>query len=386
MKIFVLLPRVPWPLEKGDKLRAFNQLRSLSETNEIHLCCLNDLKINPDTKGKLNQYCKSVHILQLPLWGRMVNVFKSFFNGNPFQVGYFYNKKNAREIERLISEIQPDRIYCQLIRVAEYVKDENIKKVLDYQDVFSKGVQRRIRSANFFFKPFLRTEYRRLLRFEKKAFGMFNELTIISLPDRDLIPHPDRNRIHVVPNGVDITYYKPIESKKDIELLFTGNMGYPPNIKSAGFLVKKIMPIVWKQMPEARLMLAGANPSNSVLSLAGKNVTVSGWVHDMRECYCRAKIFIAPMQIGTGLQNKLLEAMAMKCPCITSVLANSALQAKENIEICTGNTPEEYARHIMALLSDTKKTTLLAEQGYQFVLNNYNWKVINNKLNEIICS
>ncbi|MFH0866414.1 MAG: glycosyltransferase [Bacteroidota bacterium] len=385
MKIFVLLPRVPWPLEKGDKLRAYNQLRSLSETNEIHLCALNDAKIHPDADKALRQYCKSVHILPLPLWGRIINVVKSLFNGKPFQAGYFYNNGNAKEVNRLIDEIQPDCIYCQLLRVAEYVKYQTIRKILDYQDVFSKGVERRISNSPFYMKPLLRSEYKRLLSYENKVFSMFDEKTIISIPDRDLIPHPDRNKIHVVPNGVDTDYYKAVEAVKDFEILFTGNMGYPPNINSAGFLVKKIMPLVWKIIPAAKLLLSGANPSTTVLSLASDHVVVSGWVHDMRECYGRAKIFIAPMRIGTGLQNKLLEAMAMKLPCITSTLANSALHARENEEILTGDSPAEYAAHIISLLNSTQKATLLAEQGYQFVLKNYKWKVINENLNRIIC-
>lgn len=386
MKIFVLLPRIPFPLEKGDKLRAFNQIRSLSETNEIHLCALNDSKIHPKAEEALKKYCTSIHFLPLPLFSRILNVIKVLFNGKPFQVGYFYNTSNAKKIRWLLDEINPDRIYCQLVRVTEYVKNTDIKKTLDYQDVFSKGVERRIDGAPFYMKAVLRSEYRRLLKYENKIFDIFNEKTIISAPDRDLIPHPDRNKIHIIPNGVDTEYYKPIDTEKKFELLFTGNMAYPPNINSAEFLVRKIMPLVWEKYPDARLMLAGANPAPSVRALASDKVNVSGWVEDMRDIYCRAKIFIAPMQIGTGLQNKLLEAMAMKLPCITSVLANSALNAKDGVEILTGDNQKQYADHILSLLDDTKKTTLLAEQGYQFVIKNYIWKVLNNNLEKIICS
>ncbi|HNW98663.1 MAG TPA: glycosyltransferase [Bacteroidales bacterium] len=386
MKIFILLPRIPYPLEKGDKLRAFNQLRSLSKTNEIHLCALNDTHINPDAIKTLQQFCKSIHILPLPFYKRISNIFFCFFNGKPFQVGYFFNKENLKIINHIIKEIQPDRIYCQLLRVAEYVKNQNIKKIFDYQDVFSKGVERRINTTPFYFKPFFKSEYKRLLRYENKVFDWFDEKIIISFPDRELIPHPERNKIHVIPNGVDSEFFKPISQNKDYELLFTGNMGYPPNINSAQFLVKKIMPLVWEKIPDVKLLLAGANPSSEVLSMASDKVIVSGWVNDMRDCYARAKIFIAPMQIGTGLQNKLLEAMAMKLPCITSPLANNALQATENKEILIGNSPEEYAQHILNLHSDIKKTTLLAEQGYNFVINNFNWENVNYKLNQIICS
>lgn len=386
MKILILLPRVPWPLEKGDKLRAFNQLKSLSKANEIHLCCLNDVKIHPDALNILQQLCKTVHVLSLPLSGRIINIVRAFFNGMPFQAGYFYNKKNRREINRIIDEIEPDRIYCQLVRVAAYVKNQKIKKVLDYQDVFSKGVGRRIGSAPFYMKPVLRSEYKRLLRYENTVFTQFDERTIISFPDRDLIPHPERNKIHVIPNGVDREYYIPFDREKKYDLIFTGNMGYPPNINCAEVLVKKIMPLVWNTFPFVNLMLAGASPSQAVMALASDKVSVSGWVKDMREYYAAAKIFIAPMQIGTGLQNKLLEAMIMKLPCITSNLANSALHAKEGVEILTADNFHDFAKHIADLLNDTKKAGLLAEQGYQFVIRNYNWDVVNEKLQNVICS
>jgi len=129
-------------------------------------------------------------------------------------------------------------------------------------------------------------------------------------------------------------------------------MGYPPNINAAEYLVRKILPVVIKRKPDIKLLIAGANPHLRVSVLKSANVEVSGWVSDMRECYAAAKIFIAPMQIGTGLQNKLLEAMAMQVPCITSALANQALKAAENEEILIADTPAEYANCIIDLLNN----------------------------------
>ena len=386
MKIFVLLPRVPFPLEKGDKLRAYNHVKYLSAYNEIHLCALNDTKIHHDTFSALQPFCKSIHILNLPKWGILVNLIKTLFNGKPFQIGYFYNKKNYRKIEALINEIKPDRIFCQLIRVAEYVKCQKIKKTLDYQDVFSKGMERRIPFAPFYLKPLFKTEFKRLIKYEAKIFDFFDNKTIISYPDRDLIQHPEKDKIVVIPNGVDTTFYKLLVREKEFDLLFTGNMGYAPNINSAEFLVKKILPIVVKKYNKIKLLIAGANTSPLVYSLRSENVIVTGWVEDMRECYAKARIFIAPMQIGTGLQNKLLEAMAMQLPCITSILANSALGASNNHEILIGNYPEEYASHIFSLLEDEGTARRIGIQGYQFVINNYNWESTSEKLNRLICS
>ena len=387
MKIFILLPRIPYPLEKGDKLRAFNQIKYLSEYNEIHLCAFNENYIHPEARNALKPYCKSIHFLDLTPDVKIINLFITLFTNKPFQVGYFYNKKNHRIINRLVNEIKPDRIYCQLIRVAEYVKKIKIKKTIDYQDVFSIGIERRISTAPFYLKPLFKAEFNRLIKYEADMFNYFDNKTIISYPDREMIQHPQKENIFVIPNGVDFDYYKPDEQikEKEYDLIFTGNMGYPPNINSVIYLVEKILPIVYKKYPDIKVIIAGANPSLKILSLKSKNITITGWVKDMRECYSNSKIFIAPMQIGTGLQNKLLEAMAMKIPCITSELANRALCAKNELEILTGNIPEEYASLIISLMENSQKANILGENGFKFVSKNYNWKTINEELNNIIC-
>jgi polysaccharide biosynthesis protein PslH len=374
MKLFFLLPRVPYPTEKGDKLRAYNQLRQLSAKHEIILCALNDDVLHEDAEKVLSQFAKSVYILPIPKSVIFLNLLKTIFTDKPFQVGYFYHRSAAKKILAILDYHKPDHIFCQLVRVAEYVKDCNIPKTLDYQDVFSKGVERRIATSSFFMKPFLRIEYKRLLKYEHDVFELFDNKVIISVPDRDLIPHPDREKIVVARNGVDTTFFAPVDRAKEYDLVFTGNMGYPPNINAAEFLATKILPKVSQQKPDVTLLIAGANPHLRVSVLKSDQVDVSGWVPDMRECYASARIFIAPMQIGTGLQNKLLEAMAMKIPCITSRLANHALQAKENEEILVAETPEEYAGHIIRLLNDKEFSEKIAQKGYNFVLNNFSWE------------
>jgi len=146
----------------------------------------------------------------------------------------------------------------------------------------------------------------------------------------------------------------------------------------------KILPFVLKRKPDITLLIAGASPHLRVSVLKSSNVDVTGWVSDMRECYAAARIFIAPMQLGTGLQNKLLEAMAMQVPCITSPLANLALQAKENEEILIANTPEEYADHILMLLNNPARSKEIAMNGYNYVLRNYSWERETAKIEELI--
>jgi sugar transferase (PEP-CTERM/EpsH1 system associated) len=385
MKILILLPRIPYPLEKGDKLRAFNHIKYLSKNNKITLFALNDSKVNKEKAFQaLQPYCRSINFFDISKFSIFFNVLLTFFNGKPLQTGYFFSRRAKKRINKIISETKPDHIFCQLVRVAEYVKNQNIPKTLDYQDVFSKGVERRIHSSPFYLKPFLKLEYKRLLKYENKIFDYFDNKTIISEPDRELIPHPEKDKIVIVMNGVDTDFFKPIDRKKEYDIVFTGNMGYPPNVNGVEFLVKQILPIVRRNKPEIKVLIAGANPDRKVIAVKSKNVHVTGWVEDIRDCYAKARIFIAPMQIGTGLQNKILEAMAMKIPCISSHLANNALNAKSGKEIKIGDSPEEYAQHIIYLLDNKDKAEEIALNGYNFVLNNYNWEKATEKLEELM--
>jgi sugar transferase (PEP-CTERM/EpsH1 system associated) len=376
MRLFFLLPRVPYPTEKGDKLRAFHQITQLAKHHEIILCALNDGTLHDEAIPVLKKYVKAIHIIEISKITVFFNILKVLFSGKPLQVGYFYNASSARKIRKLIEESKPDHIFCQLIRVAEYVKGIPIPKTLDYQDVFSKGVERRLATAPFYLKPFL--------RIEREAFDAFDNKIIISQPDRDLIPHPDREKIVVVSNGVDTEFFKPITRDKEYDLVFTGNMGYPPNINAAEYLVNEILPCILPHKPDLKLLIAGASPHLKVQVLKSDQVTVSGWVADIRECYAAARIFIAPMQIGTGLQNKILEAMAMEIPCITSPLAFQALKATEGEDIVVARTPEEYAQHILMLLGKPEKAAAIARHGHDFVQRNYSWEKETDKINALM--
>jgi len=374
MKIFVLLSRVPYPIEKGDKLRAFHQIRCLAKHNEIILCALSDSAVHPDALNELNKFCSQVHIIPIRKPGMVWNVIKAFLNGKPLQVGYFYRCHAQKKIDNIITKTNPDHIFCQLIRVSEYVKNSAIPKTLDYQDIFSMGAKRRAETSSFLMKiPFF-MEHKRLLRYENMIFDKFDNKTIISQPDRDLLPHPSRNDVAIIPNGVDHTYFSPVKGVKSYEVVFTGNMGYPPNIDAARFIAEEIFPLVLKQFPAAKLLLAGATPHARVQALQSENITVSGWMADIRDSYASSRIFIAPMRIGTGLQNKLLEAMAMEMPCITSDLANQALGAKQNVEILIGSNAGEYAEHIIKLLNDQKYADTLAQNGHAFVKKVFSWE------------
>ena len=385
MKIGILLSRFPYPLEKGDKLRAFHQIKELSVSHDIFLCAISDRKISDSELNQLSPYCKSIQVIELNKTIISFNLIRGLlFSKLPLQVAYFFKKSAKKSVQSFFRTNKVDHIYCQLIRVSEYVKSmSDIQKTLDYMDVLSKGMERRIDKSSQLFRPFVKLEAYRLKKYEHLIFSAFNNKTIISEQDQNLIIHAQNQEIEIVRNGVDLTFFKPRDSQKTFDLVFTGNMSYPPNVDGVTYLVEKILPLVWKQNPNITLVIAGATPSTKVQRLAQKNVTVTGWVDDIRDYYASSKIFIAPMQIGTGLQNKLLEAMAMNIPCITSPLANNALKAIHEENILIANTVKEYTKSIFNLLENNTIYEKIANNGHNFVKKNYDWKSTTNQLEKL---
>jgi sugar transferase (PEP-CTERM/EpsH1 system associated) len=385
MKLLVLLPRVPYPLEKGDKLRAFYQIKELSKYHDIYLATMQEEELHPDALKNIKPFCKEIYLFKMSLCTKCIGILKAFFKGLPAQCGYFYSHNAKRKIYKLIHKINPDHIYCFMIRMAEYVKKyDGCSKTLDYQDVLSIGMKRRYEKASFFKKPFFGYEFKTLTRYEKKIFSCFTNKTIITTSDRDFIPHPQKHEIHVIQNGIDFERFNYSETEKKYDLIFAGNMSYPPNVNAALFLVKSIFPKLLTQFPNLKLCICGAIPVPAIKALASKNIHITGWVNDMAEYYAKSRIFIAPMQLGTGLQNKLLEAMAMKLPCMTSPLAGSPLDATHNKNIIICNHVDEYVDAVTTLLEDKTFYNIIAENGYQLVKTNFNWEEIGKRLNDVM--
>ena len=388
MKVLVLLSRIPWPLEKGDKLRAYHHIKVIAKEHEVILVCLTDAPPHPKAIENLSEFCEEIHFIKLSKLGIIWNLATSLFNDKPFQVNYFYQKSAQKKVDKIIEKHMPRHLFVQLVRTAEYTKKYHVlSSTFDYMDAFSMGAERRIDKAIPGLKTIFTMEANRLKKYENYIFNHFTHKTIISKTDRDIIEHPDRKKISILPNGVDFeTFTKDDSIQTKYDLVFTGNMSYPPNVKAAHYLAEEIIPILIKTNPDISLAIAGADPHTSVKRLASKNIVVTGWMDEITDAYNQAKIFIAPMQIGTGMQNKILEAMAMEVPCITSKLAGEAIGATQSENILIGNSPEEYAEFILELLRNQDLSDRLKENALAFVKENYNWSKNGDALLELIKS
>ena len=392
MKILVALPRFPYPLEKGDKLRAYNQIKELSKNNEIYLFCVSHTKVLPEHVEQLRPYCQDICCVNSPKLVNYKNIVRNYLHTKSLQIGYWDSRKARKAVKEFVRKVRPDVIYSQMVRTMPWISRLPYPKVMDYQDALSMNTERRMDQTRGLWHYILHFEFKMLRSTEYNAFKIFDALTIISEPDSDAIPRPKNGEIHIIPNGVDFDFFdrtkipSPAGAAPKWDIVFCGNMGYEPNVHAAQYLVKEVMPLVWKEVPGTTVLLAGANPKHGVSNLASDKVSVSGYVVDIRECYAASSIFVAPMLTGSGLQNKLLEAMAMQLPCVTTSIANDSLGARDGSEVLIGDNAEAFAAHIVSFLHDADKRASLAQSGRQYALDHFSWETSCQQLEAVLKS
>jgi glycosyltransferase involved in cell wall biosynthesis len=217
----------------------------------------------------------------------------------------------------------------------------------------------------------------RTRRFEGQLTRQFNQVTVTSEADRNALIElgSDGPCITVIPNGVDLEYFQPQAQERDLlRLVFTGKMSYHANIAAVEDLVLKIMPQVWVQQPDARLYIVGKDPAPAVQALGTTHgVIVTGSVPDLRPYLAQAAVAVSTVRYGVGIQNKVLEAMAMGTPVVCSAQANSALKTQNGENILVGDTPEAIAQHILDLLASAEKRAAIGQAGRQYVEQYHSW-------------
>ncbi len=382
-KVLFLTPRFPHPLDKGDKLRAFHQIRVLSEHHDVFLCALSHDPVARASLAALAPYCAGIEVIGLSRAGSWFRTAVAGLRNQPFQVGYFASRAATLKVHRLAGEFAPDHIIAQLIRTAHYVKGIPVAKTIDYMDAFSRGLAQREEMTPAPIRPALRRERRAVSRFERAVFADFDHHTIISDRDRQFIDHDGRDTIRLVPNGVDLEAFAPRTGPTDTDLLFVGNMSYSPNVTAAKILAREILPRVQRVRPGCNLLIAGTTPTRAVLRLRSRSVTVTGWVDDIAGCYARSRVFVAPMMAATGIQNKLLQAMAAGLPCVTTSIANQALGASPD-EVVLARTPSEFADAVDSLLNNPEAARELGRRGRELVLRSFQWRQATRPLLDII--
>ena len=385
MRIAFVTSRFPFPVEKGDKLRAFHQIRLLSRHHEVHLVAISHHKISEKHLEAMAPYCATVKVFYINRWLLPFQLIIGWLGGLPLQVSYFLDRTIKRQVQYHIISLNPDQVICQLIRASTYVRALPFKKTLDYMDVFSVGMQQLAKKYGVFGFPF-KWEAKRLAAYERTIYKDFDKHTIISHQDRERLKLVSSEQVAVIPNGVDNSF---LHHRKNphpaYDLVFVGNLGYGPNKAAVEILVNEVLPLLQKKGLQLKVLIAGARPAARVRRLRSKkNVTVLGWVEDIREAYGDGRIFVAPMFSGLGLQNKILEAMAMGLPCVTTTMVNNAIGAEDGREILIANTITDVAKCIERLHQDKALYDSISAAGKEKVMSDYGWETQVDKLEEFI--
>jgi polysaccharide biosynthesis protein PslH len=383
MKLLMILSRIPYPLDKGDKLRAYHQIKNLlAQKVDLTICCLHYEKLQSQQIAHLQSLGGKWHFIKLSYWRAALQIGYHLFTRRPFQVALFYQNKAHRAVQKIIGEEQPDHIWVQLVRTAEYAKQAvHIKKSIDYMDALGSGVSKRAKQSSGLQRIFWKEEAERLTRYENVIWNYFDHHFIISEKDAQQINAPQPKLWKIVSNGIDFDYFQRQSKQLGKKIVFIGNMAYPPNIDAALYLAKEIMPLVWKENPQIPLLIAGADPVPAIQQLASPQIMILGRQDDIRKAYEEAAIFVAPMRLGTGMQNKILEALCMEIPVITTSVATEAFEAPIQKHLITANSQQEMAE---VILQNYLRTEYPVAENRKVVALNHNWKNIIQNLIQTI--
>lgn len=384
MRILIALSRFPYPTEKGDKVRAYYQIKELSRNNEIFLVCLSEFKVKEEHLAKVLPYVKEVNIIQISLLKRIINLFFGIFNSLPMQVNYFKSHQMKGIVTDWCDKFKIDVCYVQLIRIVENIP--NIPQVvffLDYMDAFSEGTRNRSLKSSFFKRIIYKLESQRLKNYERQVITRFEGLSVITEAEAGFLPEDAQKKLIITPNGVSDHFFNyPLLSwaEKKYDIIFSGNMQFVPNIQAALYLIKKVLPLIIWDFPSIKICIAGVDPVSEIKALACNNVIVTGFVEDLGEIMSQSKISVAPMFSGSGLQNKLLENMAVGIPLITSPLSAAPILAIKDKHLLVASDELEFAENIKKLLNNEEYANELGREGQRFVKLNFRWETYNERL------
>lgn len=375
MRILFLTARFPWPLLRGDQLRAYHQLCLLAPRHRLTLVCFRDAPVPPAGLAAVSAFCERIVTVPLGRPAMATALARGALSSLPFQVSLYRQPRMRRTVREVVAGGTFNLAHAQLARMAPYVEDLPLARFVDLVDALSLGMRRRSRQHRGPLRWLTSLEADRLLRYERRICAAVEGASVVSSVDREAIG--GTARLGVVPNGVDLGQL-PFEGigRDPATVVLTGNMGYFSNVKAACWYAERVHPLVRQSVPEARFLVIGARPAARVrrLARADPSVSVLGFVDDLRPHLRTATVAVAPMQAGAGQQLKVLEAMASGTPVVATPVAAEALEANGGKALLVEETPEAFAEAVVALLRAPDRADRLAVQARRFVESHHTWE------------
>jgi len=330
--------------------------------------------------SQLERECHSVNIIRLSPWRSLGNCLLALFSGNSLRCAYFDSPRLRNLVRARVEANEVDLIHAEHLKSLSMVQPVlgTVPAVFDAVDCLSMLESRRRRVArNPFVKVFSWVESKKLARWEERAVRGFNRVLISSAVDREAYPisRDLRKRIDVIPNGVDLKHFRfrQVEAKKNL-LVFCAKLDYFPNEDAALYFARSVWPLLTARRPELQLQIVGSRPPRSVRRLDGRNnIRVIPSVPDIKPFLGRASVALCPIRIRAGIQNKILEAMALGVPVVATPVCCAGLQLEPGKHLLVADGPEAFASAIELLLDNATLRAKVIEAGTTCVEHQHNW-------------
>jgi glycosyltransferase involved in cell wall biosynthesis len=381
MRILVISELFPYPPQSdGARLKTYNLLKYLSEANEIRLISFYESEEQRGLLGEISQFCESIKLIKKDTYTvskRCINILKRY----PYSSKVYYSAALHKEIEDILSRGDVDIAHFDSTYMAQYFPKSSVPSIIVPHDCVSLQLSQRYQmEKNLFRRAREWYFYKRSQNLEKDYFGKFDKCIVVAEADkkaiRTILPQLD---CIVIPNGVDFHHfnYGYENEKKDMNMIFTGNMNVLPNSDAALYFAREIFPLVRNKIKDAYFHIVGRNPVPEILKLSDEDdhIIVTGEVEDMREYLRKALVYVCPMRFGSGIKNKLLEAMAYGVPIVASGMAvKGSLDVVNGKDVFMSDKPFDFAEKVIALLNDKNMRLKFSENARTVIVEKYSWE------------
>jgi len=378
MRILYIVPFVPWPL----RVRSFNLIPRLAERHEIYLVCLAGSAEEEARASLLSKFCRKVCCVRHHKTKAMLQCAAALATPRPLRMAYFSSSKMQKAVRNAVAEFSPDVIYIERWRALDYVPPIiGVPILCDPTDSMLLYNQRLMRTGRWWERLVAWEEYLKFRRYEPTLARRADTVVFCSRIDQECVQqYASEVRYASVPNGVDCKQYfqKSPHEEEPNTLVCTGNLGYAPNRHAARFLLDKILPLVRRQIPTVKLIMAGRG-CQSYLGREAVNtpgLEVADFVPDLRPFIARATVAVAPITVGAGVCNKVLEAFSTGTPVVATRLACGDLPVRDGVHLLLADQAGAFAEKVVCLLRDADLRTTLSHEGRCLVEEQYDWDVV----------
>ncbi|MDR2122038.1 MAG: glycosyltransferase family 4 protein [Flavobacteriaceae bacterium] len=379
----LLLTRYPYPPVGGDKVKSHNLIKILARNFNLKVIIITDEAYDEQAEKFLKENVNSYSVFRFASNKFKINILKGLFKKTPIQVSYYYFPKVHKKIKQDIEN--SDIVIANLIRTTRYLEKTEKKKYLDIVDAIGLHyIEATKKTTSLFWKILYAIEGKRVLKYEIKCVSNFNCTFFVNKQEAET--YSQYGNTTWIPNGVDskLLSYNSSPDINSRKVVFFGKMNYQPNVEAISWYIDH----VHKHLPDDyEFIILGTSPSKKVLKKAKayNNIKVTGYVENPYEILCSCSLAVAPMQIGGGIQNKVLESMALgQINVLTSKVANPITGATSGVHFLVEDDPLKMANLIRDILNDRDSYVSIGKNAREIIRNNYTWKQYEDKLLRIL--